>query len=84
MEAGDADTINHAMTGFSAALDTVRGIGAWHADPVLKTQLRTILGRLDSDQHLSRLLGDLVRQRLSLLAGSTADATAPVTYGRRG
>ncbi len=82
MEAGDPDSMNDALTGFSAALDTVRGVGAWRADPVLKARLRAIVTRLESDQHLSRLMGDLVRQHLSLLAGTTADAS--VTYGRRG
>ncbi|HEX7822564.1 MAG TPA: hypothetical protein VF463_18320 [Sphingobium sp.] len=84
MEAGDPDRMTEAMTVFSAALDIVRGVGAWRADPILKARLRAIMTRLESDQHLSRLLGDHVRQRLSLLAGTTSDATAPVTYGRKG
>lgn len=84
MEAGDPQPLTDAMEIFAAALENVRGIGAWRADPVLKQRLRIILQRLESDQNLSRLLGDLVRQRLALLAGTTADATASVTYGRRG
>lgn len=84
MEDGDPDSMTEAMTAFAAALEPLRGIGAWHTDPALKTRLRAIMTRLESDRHLSFLLGDLVRQRLSLLAGSTLDATAPITYGRQG
>lgn len=84
MESGDPDPMNTAITAFAAALESVRGIGAWRADPVLKERLRAILARLQSDRHLARLLGDLVGQHLSLLAGTTSDATAPVTYGRKG
>lgn len=84
MEAGDADLIKEAMIAFGAALDIVRGIGAWHADDALKGDLRDIMAHLESDQTLARLLSDMTRQRLDALAGTTPGATAPVTYGRRG
>jgi hypothetical protein len=83
MEEGEIDRITEAFTAFSAALDIVRGIDAWRTDDMLKQTLRDIMARLDSDQKLARLLGDLTRQRLDRLAGTTAAATAPVTYGRR-
>jgi hypothetical protein len=84
MEDGDPSAINSATEAFAAALDTVRGVDAWHTDLALKDRLRGIIARLDSDQHLSRFLGDQIRQRLSLFAGVTSDATAPLTSGRKG
>ncbi|MCE7797352.1 hypothetical protein LWE61_12380 [Sphingobium sufflavum] len=84
MEGGDPDRLTEATTAFGAALDSLRGIDAWRADPALKDRLRGIMARLESDRHLSRLLGDIVRQRLDLLAGATADVTGHITYGRKG
>lgn len=83
MEAGDTDKIESAMSGFGAAVGALRAIGAWRTDPEIKEQLRRIMARLESHHILSRLLGDLTRQRLDLLAvRTTATAIAPATYRR--
>lgn len=84
MEGSDPDTIDKAMSAFAAALETLRGVGAWHADPALKERLRLILTRLESDKRLALLLGDLVRQRLASLSGTMPDSTGSMTYGRQG
>ena len=84
MHGGDPETILEALSAFVAALETVRGIGAWRPDPALKARLADLQVRLESDHTLSRLLGDLTRQRLDLLAGTSAADTVRVTYGRRG
>lgn len=84
MQGGDPEKILDAFTTFVTALETVRGIGAWRSDPALKDRLQVLQARLESDQTLARLLGDLTRQRLDLLANTSAAATVRVTYGRRG
>jgi len=84
MQGGDPEKILDAFTDFVTALETVRGIGAWRAEPALKERLQDLQTRLESDQTLARLLGDLTRQRLDLLANTSAAATVRVTYGRRG
>ncbi|MFT3965857.1 MAG: hypothetical protein QM690_08255 [Sphingobium sp.] len=84
MEDGDPRKIEEALTAFIAALETVRGIGAWRPGDSLKNTLRDLRTRLDSDQRLARLLTDLTQQKLDLLAGTTPQAIAPTTYKRRG
>lgn len=84
MEGGDPETIMEALTAFAAALDAVRGTGAWRADEGLRQRIADLKTRIESDHLLSKLLGDLTRQRLDLLAGNTIGATARVTYSRRG
>lgn len=84
MQGGDPENIMDALTAFAAALDAVRGLGALRPDPALKARISDLKARLESDHTLSLLLGDLTRQRLDVLAGTTPGATARVTYGRRG
>jgi hypothetical protein len=83
MEGGDTDRITHALNAFVPALETVRGIGAWHARDELKADVRALRARLESHHMLARLLGDLTTQRLDLLAGAAASPDAPLVYGRR-
>ncbi|MET0238633.1 MAG: hypothetical protein ABW184_01940 [Sphingobium sp.] len=82
MEHGDADRIAGATQAFGAALETLRSVGAWRANPALREKVRGLMARLASDKTLALLMGDMTRQQLDVLAGATPAATAPVTYGR--
>lgn len=81
MESGDADRMNGAIHTLSGAVAQVQGKGGWHSDPQTKSRLRSLLARLDSDQMLARLLGDLTGRQLGLLA-ERSSLTAPATYAR--
>lgn len=82
MESGQADALGQALATFIPALEAVRATGAWRADSALKTRVRALRARLDSDRMLARLLGDLTAQRLDLLAGASTRPVAPLVYGR--
>lgn len=84
MQDGETRAIEDALAAFMAALEAVRGLGAWHADPALKQKLQDLRAHMVSDQKLARLLADLSQQKLDLLAGTTPQAIAPTTYTRRG
>ncbi|HEX7853616.1 MAG TPA: hypothetical protein VF503_07975 [Sphingobium sp.] len=84
MQAGDTQKIEEALTAFIAALETVRGIGAWRADPALKERLEDLQARMKSDQQLARLLADLAQQRLDQIAETTTRPVGRTTYTRKG
>lgn len=84
MQDGDARKIEDALVAFTAALEAVRGVGAWHATPETKDRIRAIIARINSDQKLARLLADIAQQKLDFLAGATPQAIAPNTYSRKG
>jgi hypothetical protein len=80
IEGADPKTIEEALASFAAALEPVRGLGAWHADPALKERLIDLRQRMQSDQTLSRLLADMAQLKLD----GIGDATARNTYSRKG
>lgn len=81
MESGDADRMTAAMAIAAPAVDAVRAVGAWRADPELRTQVKDMRQRLDSDHLLARLLHDMTGRQLSILA-DRAPTAAPLTYRR--
>jgi hypothetical protein len=82
MESSDADRIRVALERFIPALEAVQAVGAWHATDETRTLLKDLRARLDSDQQLARLLGDLTQQQLDRVAIAAPDKARHV-YGRR-
>lgn len=79
MEGADPKQIEEALDAFVAALETVRGLGAWRADPALKERLTDLRQRMQSDQTLARLLADRAQRTLDAFGD-----TARNTYGPKG
>lgn len=84
MDGGDAKQIEAALDAFAAALETVRGVAAWDADPALKARLQDLRARMVGDQKFARLVGDKAQQRLDILGDMTAEPVGRATYTRKG
>jgi len=76
-DAHPAEAIEAASADYLAALDEVRGIDFWTADPALKSRLEKLLGRTNEAQMRVNFLTAMAERRqraLSALRGRPASA----------
>lgn len=82
LDSGGADAIDAAAQSLARTLETVRGIGAWHPTPELRTAIGRALREGEGARIRTRYLAEHGRVKLSRLQALTGRGT--IGYGRDG
>ncbi|AMK22015.1 hypothetical protein VVT58_10690 [Sphingobium sp. SJ10-10] len=81
LDGTDVAAIEAATRRIAAAASTVRAIGVWRSDEVVRERLKALQPLIESARVRTNLLADHANQRLTILAAQGAE-TAPLVYGR--
>lgn len=83
LDAQDVDALESAIEDFRAALDDVRGRGAWYDDPGVLDSATRIHALSEAARIRVNFLTDLNQQRINALAAARG-LEGNMTYGRSG
>jgi hypothetical protein len=81
LDGNDPVAIESATARVAKAASSVRAIGAWRSDPVVKDRLRALQPLMEAARVRTNVLADHINQRLAILAAQGSE-TAPLTYRR--
>jgi len=84
LDGEEAEQIDQALAGFTAALDAVRSIGGWRDTPDVAARLAHALQLADAARARVNYLADATRRRLDHLAVLGAPTPHRLAYGRKG
>ena len=80
----DCGAIETAIEDVSAAVDGVRGIGAWRATPELRATLKKALAVAESVRMQANVMSDATDRQLEAIATLRPGHVAALAYDRKG
>ncbi|MBB5686461.1 hypothetical protein [Sphingobium boeckii] len=80
----DCSAIETAVTEVAAAVDAVRGVGAWRATPELRATLKKALAVAESARMQANVMSDAADRQLEALAALRPGHVAALAYDRNG
>ena len=83
MQSSSAAAIDRATEAFYDALDAVRAVPSWPAEPALREKLVALRPQLDQARALACLFADMTGQMHELVVARSRNARQPL-YGRTG